>query len=486
MYFHVRDHQLPRAIERDDVDTLRNLLARYPNLPRWEDKEMGLLSPMAMAAYMGALGALEVLLEHHARDLVPRTLEDDIPRPFFTPLNAACQAAQISVVRYLLNLDPPWNIEELDDYGNTPLLSALQADSAQAEQSEDIIRLLLDRGADATVVVKSPDPWSIAAIEPPPDTPPPNRVIATALTKAMPSASPRVINWLADAGAQLHGRIDLETPLHIGCAHHNVHGVRTLLQLGAAPDLTTPDSAGRLPLHRAVDWRKVWRNMKWGLFKFPEEPVDVAIFQEIVALLLSDDRIRLATLNAKDSSGNTPLRLAAGFYYLPVLQQLLDYGADPSIRDGQGCSLLHILLTSDHPKYDVIPSEIESGLDEALIRRLLSPFANQRDGDSDCNRDTKRNNDSDCNLKRLINEPDARGDTPLHLAANAWLEHTMAVLLSLGARPSTRNCAGDTPAHLAADMRGVATGHDRRRRWRSRTACSRSWLQQARPWTARN
>jgi hypothetical protein len=44
-------------------------------------------------------------------------------RPLFTSLNAANQAAQTSDVRYLVDLDPPWDIEEKNNYGNTPLRS---------------------------------------------------------------------------------------------------------------------------------------------------------------------------------------------------------------------------------------------------------------------------------------------------------------------------------------------------------------------------
>jgi hypothetical protein len=132
---------------------------------------------VTVGARSGAIEAVDVLLEYHGRP-EPSAHGDDVPRPFFTPLNAACQAAQVAVVRHLLDPNPLWDIEERDDENDSSLLSALQA--------EEVISLLLARGADAAVVIEELDSA---------------RPVQTALTIAIPSASLCVINQLVKAGA---------------------------------------------------------------------------------------------------------------------------------------------------------------------------------------------------------------------------------------------------------------------------------------------
>jgi hypothetical protein len=70
--------------------------------------------------------SLEILLQHHGSHSAPEAIDPcrgyDLDwLPFFTPLDATCQASQVETVRYLLNLDPPWDIEQRGSYGNTSL-----------------------------------------------------------------------------------------------------------------------------------------------------------------------------------------------------------------------------------------------------------------------------------------------------------------------------------------------------------------------------
>ncbi|KAK4237168.1 hypothetical protein C8A03DRAFT_34900 [Achaetomium macrosporum] len=162
----------------------------------------------------------------------------------------------------------------------------------------------------------------------------------------------------------------------------------------------------------------------------------MAFIHDTVDLLLSENKIRLATLNAKDASGQTPLHLVASFRYLLILRQLLNHGLDPSIRGADGRSTLHILLSSaTHPHSEKLspfnPRERERGIDEALFRRLLCAPVH---GDTTTN---NRSNQED--LVNLVNDPDSQGNTPLHLAAKAWLERSIAILLRLGGTPLARN-----------------------------------------------
>ncbi|KAK3896659.1 ankyrin repeat-containing domain protein [Staphylotrichum tortipilum] len=402
--------QLRQAIEHDDGAKVRQLLrqfvAIFPHLLRWQDRTMRMPPLVTLAAKNGAVRALEAFLEHHgSREPFPVHQGDGFS-PFLTPLNAACQAAQTGAVRYLLDLNPPWDIEEKDDYENTPLFSALQADPKQAEQSAEIIRWLLTAGADTTAVVMDDETW----------------IRWTPLKLAMCSAGPRVIKWLVEADAQLNCE-EMGTLLRVGCEHHNALAVETLLQLRGKTHLTTPDKDDSI--------------------------------RETLNVLLSDDEVRRATINAKDAWGTTPVRLAARFDALPILRQLLDRGADPSIRGPGSLSLLHVLLRTsmtDGSRSPFRPDEYEEDIDEELIRRLVSLPASH---------DAKavQTIDSDSRLD-LINEPNLSGETPLHLAAWAWLERTIGILLRLGANPNARDTIGRSPAHLAAELGRVREHED--------------------------
>lgn len=150
---------------------------------------------------------------------------------------------------------------------------------AWSDEREQVVHPLLDRVADATAIFRG----SHYAHE---------GVLDTALTLAMVSASPHIIGWLVEAGADVGTRVYHDpdstagmTPLHISCFYHNTAGVRALLSLGAQADITTVDSAGCLPLHTAL---------------LETNGPQVV---EIVALLLSSDRMCEATINVQNFYG---------------------------------------------------------------------------------------------------------------------------------------------------------------------------------------
>ncbi|KAG7285050.1 hypothetical protein NEMBOFW57_009670 [Staphylotrichum longicolle] len=164
-------------------------------------------------------------------------------------------------------------------------------------------------------------------------------------------------------------------------------------------------------------------------------------------VLLSDDEMPRATIDA------TTLGLAAGIDYIPVLRQLLSYGADPTA----GGSLLHPFLRSaiDTRRSPFSPGEYENTIEEDLIRHMINPPV------SNCaNIYAAETTITDLNLA-LLNERDPNtGETPLHLAARAWLERTIGILLRLGANPNARDTIGRSPAHLATELRSIPENED--------------------------
>jgi hypothetical protein len=95
--------------------------------------------------------------------------------------------------------------------------------------------------------------------------------------------------------------------------------------------------------------------------------------------------------------------------------------------------------------------EREVHIDEALFRGLLRAAPNTTT--------TNNTNQAADLMVTLVNDPDSEGNTPLHLAASAWLERSIAILLHLGADPlARRNQDGNTPAHLAAEIVAARPG----------------------------
>jgi len=59
-----------------------------------------------------------------------------------------------------------------------------------------------------------------------------------------------------------------------------------------------------------------------------------------------------------------------------------------------------------------------------------------------------------------VNSVDAKGNTPLHIAAQANKPSAARFLVSLGAELETRNSSGDTPLHLAVQSENLRTSKD--------------------------
>ena len=106
----------------------------------------------------------------------------------------------------------------------------------------------------------------------------------------------------------------------------------------------------------------------------------------------------------------------------------------------------------------------DDDVDKVLLRRLLqlskrqkgiAPAAGAVSESPNSNQGQMTKTSPDTNTNGSIgisigNQADTNGDTPLHLAVVGWLEHTVELLIKLGARLTTRNKQGSTPAHLAA------------------------------------
>ena len=304
-----------------------------------------------------------------------------------TPLHVAASEKQLEIVKYLL--DTGANPNTRDDEGNTPLHVAaskgepdivkdllkakeykqyINAQNAKGETplykatrfyfsfNEELVRALLDAGADPTIKTKD-------------ENSPLYNVFDDAITKH--------VKLFLDKGADANMIVDdyNHTPLILASFKDANETAQILLDHGADPDAR--EIKGRTPLHIAIA-----RNNE-GLFdlliKYKADlnvrnsdgftPLQLAIF---------DSKIRLA--NKLIDSGadldvggkwGTPLYLALRRRDVTLAHKLLDAGARPALSKDKGTEVLHLALKNNN--YDIAQRlvDLKVNVDTPEIRDIV-------------------------------------------------------------------------------------------------------------------
>jgi hypothetical protein len=220
-----------------------------------------------------------------------------------------------------------------------------------------------------------------------------------------------------------------------GSGHQAV--VEHLLRAGASPDLAA--STGATPLSAAVSKRHlaiVTLLLQAGSSTERRLPGEVTVLMLAAALGLPEVVSQLlqagADLQVHDAQGLTPLHCAALYGFterdrsrlMALLDTLLLAGADPLRAANNGATPLLLLLGArtepgTPSTEDVLLAGVERLLDEEVP----------------------------------LDVRDARGYSPLHLAALHGLQRVAQHLLHAGADPHARDNAGRTPRELA-QLRG--------------------------------
>jgi ankyrin repeat protein len=174
------------------------------------------------------------------------------------------------------------------------------------------------------------------------------------------------------------------TPLHKACSAGNIELVRALLTYGSCVNST--NKFGDTPLHRAIE----------------NKHVDVAL-----ELLTRDD----INVNCYNQYGDTPLHRATFHGLIPVIERLIEKGADINARGSSGDTPLHITVENEY--FDVFTKLLSyAGVD--------------------------------------VNIANGYGDTPLHRAAYLHRRYKcIPLLLAHGARVNSVNSLNRTPLFCA-------------------------------------
>jgi ankyrin repeat protein len=223
--------------------------------------------PLHYAAFLGIHDVIKFLVVERSQDVNAQGFWDE------TPLGLACVRAHLKAARVLLQHDV--RKETRCDQDRTPL------DHASSMGAVDLVRLLLDHGADVKAQSKE--------------------YKNTPLHLASENGKTDVVRVLLEEGAEVNARnFENSTSLHKASAVGDVESSRVLLEYRA--DVGAQNLENRTPLHLASQGG----------------------YLDMVQLLLQYN----ADVHALDDQGQTPFYYASKREHQEVMQLLLKHGAE--------------------------------------------------------------------------------------------------------------------------------------------------------------
>ena len=407
--------------------------------------------PLYYAALCGFCGLVERLLTVRPQDLNAKGGN------WGSPLNAALSKEYLDITLFLLHRGADG--ENAGEMGQTGLYIASSCGHA------DVVRSLIDRGADLNAICKDYNDehrddikWTplhvaiykqrreiaVLLLERGANTEILSSLNQTALYIASSRGYADGVRSLIDRGADLNaicddfdadygdsGNVVKWTPLHVAIYEGRRDIAITILERGANTEI--PSSLGRTPLYMASSrgYANVVRSLidrgadLNAICKYYDEhdnswewtPLHVAIHkqrQDIVVLLLE----RGADTETRSSRDETALYMASSSRYADIVRQLVSHGADPNAE----CKAFDV--DHDDVKWTPLHVAIYEGA-PPIVRTLLEHGADP-------------------------NAQDNLGATALHLASYSGEVTIVELLLDYGVDVDVRDKKGWTPLHEAA------------------------------------
>jgi ankyrin repeat protein len=297
---------------------------------------------------------------------------------------------------------------------------------------------------------------------------------------------------------------DGDTPLHLAAGQRcrkllsvSLDGiskaiVQYLLQVGASPSIQ--NSHGATPLHLVGFVPKQGiRDELLELFAMYQANPDAPDKQGrtlLHAVACVDDGITHAmkcfphaTLDQRDSEGNTPLHFAASCGNSEGGLALLRLGADATARNHAGATPLHMLCRLGSIWRISVDSDGEkvrtAQLDLEFPWGRPTDWINNTDGRAAKLREHQNFAQKICQAGADINALDEKGNSALHWACLYWGPARMLnIFRDLGAEINRLNSQGQTPLDFIADESSEVVS-ERTRRWENLDAMyveNRAWL----------
>ena len=406
------------AVRSDDLETSKALLSAGANANA--ANRYG-VTPLSLAAVNGNVAMIEALLSAGAS-------ANTIVSKGQTVLMTAARTGNAAAVKLLIERGADVNARE-SQLGETALMWAA------SENHADVVTLLAGRGAEVngrSAVIQFPkDRFGLEGVL---------TILPhgnwTPLMYAARDGGVDSARALVKAGADINATDpDGTTALILAIMNAHYDTANAILEAGADPNIT--DKAGMAALYAAVDMSSLGE-----VYGMPPRKVqDTLKPTDLISRLIAkgsvvDAKLTSATIQRNHTpgepqlgAGTTPLMRAARNGDSEAMKVLLAAGADPSLTQPNGTTVL--MLASG-------------------VGRGLGVFAKDYGTEADLLQGVKLLLEKKVN----VNATTTNGLTALHYAAQAGLDTVVAELAKAGAELEPKDKNGRTPVDVALGVGG--------------------------------